>query len=425
MEQIINLSQPEKPKNISENTKYIVITAYAALLFLFSFLANSFREIFEGLKEILVSPSILVSDYIEIGNLGSAAFNSSLLMLIAILIAYLNKVHMNGTLIASLFTLGGFALFGKNLYNAISILLGVYLYSRLVKEKFSKFILIAYFGTALGPVVSQISFGLEATSLKHIFIANISGIIAGMLLPPLAGNFVKFHQGFNLYNVGFTCGIIGTFAMSFMRAFGNHHDLVMIVSSGNNALLGTVLILVFASMIIIGYTLGVNGLSNYWRLFRHSGRLVEDFVLMDGFPVTLMNMGVLGTLMTIYILLINGQLNGPTIGGILTVVGFAAFGKHPKNCIPIIIGIFLGAQLQVWDINSTGVVLAALFGTTLAPIAGRFGWLAGILAGFLHLTLVMSLGSLHGGMNLYNNGFSGGLVAATLVPIMETLRKEE
>ena len=36
----------------------------------------------------------------------------------------------------------------------------------------------------------------------------------------------------------------------------------------------------------------------------------------------------------------------------------------------------------------------------------------------------MNIGYLHGGMNLYNNGFAGGLVAAVLVPIIESFRKE-
>lgn len=38
------------------------------------------------------------------------------------------------------------------------------------------------------------------------------------------------------------------------------------------------------------------------------------------------------------------------------------------------------------------------------------------------MSIVSSVGLLHGGLNLYNNGFSGGFVAATLVPIFESIR---
>ena len=87
-------------------------------------------------------------------------------------------------------------------------------------------------------------------------------------------------------------------------------------------------------------------------------------------------------------------------------------------------GVYIGSLLNVWDANSAGVILAALAGTTMAPIAGTFGPLAGILAGFLHSSVVMNIGYLHGGMDLYNNGLSGGLVAGLLVPIFRALRKD-
>ena len=60
----------------------------------------------------------------------------------------------------------------------------------------------------------------------------------------------------------------------------------------------------------------------------------------------------------------------------------------------------------------------ALFGTTLAPIAGRFGWHWGIVAGFVHSSAALSVGPVHAGLNLYNNGFAAGIVASVLVPVI-------
>lgn len=425
MDKAISINPPAKPRSVSENVKYSIVTCFSFLLILNAFLMNTSKEIIEGIHLIISSPSILLTDYIAVGNMGAAFFNSGLLMLLAIILAYLNKSHMNGTLIASVFTVAGFAFFGKNIYNVISIVLGVYIYSLTQKEKFGKYIIIAFYGTSLSPLVSQISFGFEEISILSIILGNIAGIITGVLLPPLAGHFVKFHQGFSLYNIGFTCGIIGTFFMSIIRSLGNDHDLNGNISTGNNLMLGTIFSIIFVSMLIIGFYFNGKSFKNYLRLFRHSGRLVEDFVIMDGFGITMINMGVLGLTMLAYILIVNGEINGPTIGGILTVVGFGSFGKHPKNVIPVIGGVFLASLFWVYDVNSTSVVVAALFSTTLAPIAGKFGSIIGILAGFLHLTLVMNVGDLHGGMNLYNNGFSGGIVAATLVPIIEAFRKDE
>ena len=165
-------------------------------------------------------------------------------------------------------------------------------------------------------------------------------------------------------------------------------------------------------------------LRRYKRLLASSGRLVSDFITIYGFGLSLINMGILGIGAIFYILLIKGELNGVTIGAVFTVVGFGAFGKHLRNTVPIVIGVYIASLFKIWDANAVTTVLAALFGTTLAPIAGTFGWGAGILAGFLHSSVVMNIGYLHGGMNLYNNGFAGGMVAAVLVPIFDSFRKE-
>lgn len=101
--------------------------------------------------------------------------------------------------------------------------------------------------------------------------------------------------------------------------------------------------------------------------------------------------------------------------------GFGAFGKHPRNIIPVLTGIYLASVVGVYETHATGVVVAAVFGTALAPIAGKYGAVAGVLAGALHLSIVMNTGYLHAGMNLYNNGFSAGFVGGILDPILEVL----
>ena len=45
-----------------------------------------------------------------------------------------------------------------------------------------------------------------------------------------------------------------------------------------------------------------------------------------------------------------------------------------------------------------------------------------MLAGFVHLTMVERTGAWHNGMNLYNNGFAGGLTAALFVAVIEWYR---
>jgi len=419
------MNHPGARKNIPQITEksrlqYLVFVALLTLFTGFAF--NSLPEIFNGLGRIMTSSSILLTDYMVVGNIGSAFVNSGLLMLTSIFIAIRSHTSASGPLVAAVFTIGGFAFFGKNLYNIWPIMGGVMLYAKYQKEPFGKFILPAFFGTALGPLVSQISFGFSLPPVLGIFLGVLAGISAGFILPPLANHFIRFHQGYNLYNIGFTSGVVGLLYMSLLRGFSLDNPPTLILLEGHMQGLSVYLAVLFLSMIIYGFETCSDVAKGLSHLFSHPGRLVSDFVASDGFPVTLINMGLLGFVSTAYILLMGGTLSGPILGGIFTVVGFGAFGKHVKNVVPVMAGIYLANLVFHWEVSSIGSLLAALFATTLAPIAGAYGIIPGILAGFLHMAVVMNVGYLHGGMNLYNNGFSGGFVAAILVPVLDSLR---
>lgn len=410
---------------LNNQSQYRIMMLFASIFLVSAWLFNSSAEIVEGLLRIITSPSILLSDYILIGNLGSALFNAGLLMWIAILIALYNQVKLTGPIVAAFFTIAGFALFGKNIFNIWPILLGVWVYAKYQGEKLSKFIVIAFFATSLGPMISQVAFGFGFDLMLSIPMAIVFGVIAGFMFPPLASHFVRFHQGFNIYNIGFTSGMIGMVFMAFFRSFGLNNPPTLYLSSGNNLPLALFLGLNFGLMLVIGLLSSNDLMGSLKGIIKQSGRLVSDYLTNDGFGPTMVNMGLLGFMAMTYVLLIQGDLSGPAIGGILTIVGFGAFGKHVKNIFPILLGVYLSTFFNIWEPTTPGVILAALFGTTLAPIAGTYGWLAGIVAGFFHMVVVMNVGILHGGMNLYNNGFSGGFVAAVLVPLLDALKRNQ
>jgi len=155
------------------------------------------------------------------------------------------------------------------------------------------------------------------------------------------------------------------------------------------------------------------------EITRLPGRLPSDFMDMVSFDGALLNSGLLGLAGTIYLLAIGADFSGPVIGGLLTVMGFGAFGTHVKNSWPVVLGVVGGTVLFGWELSSPGPVLAALFGTTLAPVAGQFGIIPGLVAGVIHIVMVMQTGAWQGGINLYNNGFAGGLTAALLVAFIQ------
>ena len=135
-------------------------------------------------------------------------------------------------------------------------------------------------------------------------------------------------------------------------------------------------------------------------------------------------MGVIGLIGLAYVKFVGGDVNGPIIAGVFTLAGFGSLGKHPRNILPVMLGVYLMCFPKVWSHTDPGPLLAALFCTTLAPFSGRFGFFAGLAAGALHLPMVMHVGSIHGYMNLYNNGFAGGLAMLIIIGFIKGLWPE-
>ena len=74
---------------------------------------------------------------------------------------------------------------------------------------------------------------------------------------------------------------------------------------------------------------------------------------MFGAGPVLINMGINGLIGMAFILGGGGDLNGPTVGGILTIMGFSAFGKHARNIIPVMAGVFLGGVVMHWSLSDS------------------------------------------------------------------------
>jgi hypothetical protein len=414
----------ELPSQLLSNRLILgIIASYGLAFIVFGFLMSSPGEILNGLIEIITTRDALITDYIGVGGIGAAFVNAGLLTCLACLLYRITQASISGASIASLFLLLGFSLFGKNLLNVWPIIAGVWLYAKFRNESFAAYINIAFFGCALAPIFSEILYNTAISRSVSIPLALFTALLLGFILSPVATQLFKAHAGFNLYNIGFTAGVIGTLVVALYKSYGYVPDPVMIWTSENQGILTGFLVILFLSMLIVGIFLDRQSLGQLSTLVKLSGQAPSDFVAIVGLGATMVNMGLCGLLGLAYLLVIGADLNGPTIGGILTIVGFAAFGKHPLNIVPIMAGIFLGSLAKPWNINDPAIVLATLFGTTLAPISGQFGWQWGIVAGFLHSSAALTVGFNHAGLNLYNNGFAAGIVAAVMVPVIIAVKR--
>ena len=393
----------------------------ASLIFvLFGLSLDSITNIYQGIINILTSPSVLVSDYMEIGGMGAAFVNAGLMLLFSVFIADKSGARLTGAHISGLFTVLGFSFFGKNILNTIPLMLGVYLYCKYKNLEVSNYMHVMCFVTGISPVVSLFYFGLNFSLTTGLILGTLVGILVGFIIIPVSASMLSFHDGYSLYNVGFSLGIIGIILAGILRMFDRLIPEVNIVYTGSD--LYPMVFMLIICLIFVCYGLINNkGLRGYGKLLKQSGRLVSDFTILFNKYLVIFNVGITGIICILFVKFCGGVINGPILGGILTVMGFSVFGKHPKNILPIMLGVLIASIFNKYDPSGTPAILTALFSTTIAPIAGEFGIIAGLFAGFSHKAVATNVGFIHGGINLYNNGLAGGFVAAVLVPLFRNL----
>lgn len=403
---------------------YPALLCFVAFWAAFGFLMDDPANILPGLWKIIITEDALITDYVEIAGPGAAFVNSALVTLISVIILYLSKDPLNGYTMVEIGLMAGFSLFGKNIVNIWPIIGGTWLYSKVVKEPFSKHVSISLLATALAPVVSYMSLD---NGWGNPLLGIAVGMAIGFVLPSLSAYTYKIQNGMNLYNMGFACGLLALMLVPLMNSMGASLETAHHWATGYNLPFGLMMAVLCSILIIAGLFFcgrpAWAAWAGYRRLLISTGRAPSDYLRMFGAGPVLVNTGVNGLIGMAYIFIVGGQLNGPTLGGIFTIMGFSAFGKHARNIIPVMAGIALGAYGMHYTPDYPALQLAGLFGTTLAPISGHFGWPYGVLAGFIHSALVLQTGGPVAGLNLYNNGFSGGLIAIVLYPTVTAIAR--
>lgn len=407
---------------MSRNQKYLLLCMLPLYFIICGFILQPFESIVEGIVHLIREPDFLITDYFVVGGVGAAFVNAGLLSLISIGLVYAAGMEVSGHTITSTCLMFGFSLFGKNLLNIWLILVGVFLYSEYHKSPPGRYLYIGLYGTSLSPIITQLMHIENVPFVTRFSLCVVTGIVIGFVLPPLSTHVHYAHKGYSLYNVGFAGGIIATVIVSLFKSFGFSVESRLIWYTGGNRLFAAILFILFGGMILFGVICGTEPLKHYKNILKSPGLGGTDYLETEGGCATMINMGVNGVFVTAFLLMVGADLNGPTIGSIFTVVGFSATGKHVRNIAPVMLGVWLASMAKLWSITDPSATLALLLSTTLAPIAGEFGVLPGMLAGFLHSSVALNVGIVYGGMNLYNNGFAGGIVAIFLVPVIQSVR---
>jgi len=400
----------QKAKNLTLTLAFAILTVFTY------FVIIDKTNIIIGLKNIVTSPSTLITDFLVIGGLGATFLNAFSLFIFNFILIKSFRVKISGLVLAAFFTVFGFSFFGKNIFNVLPIYLGGIMYAKFEHLDFKTVLPTIMFTSALAPFISAMAFS-SGTFEEAYLLAMILGIVIGFIATPLAKKMVSFHEGFNLYNLGFTGGLLGAVITSVLKAYDFNIEPQKLISTKYHLVLLITCSMVFLLMISVGFYINKNSFKGYKQLLKCDG-LKSDFVEKYGYGLSFINMGINGFISITFILLVGETLSGPLLAGILTIVGFSAFGKHPLNITPILFGVWLAGATT--EVDKFVLVLSALFGTAMAPISGVYGPIWGVVAGWLHMSVVRNIGVVHGGLNLYNNGFSAGIVAGVLLPVIRT-----
>lgn len=405
--------------------KSFYLPILALIMIILAFIFNTPKEIFVGYKNILLSSSILTTDYIAIGTLGGALVNAASILILNLVILRLLNLRMSGLIYAALYMILGFSFFGKNILNSLPIYIGIYLYAFLNKIPVKNLVISLLFSSGISPLVSYLFFGFDLAYYISIPLGIGAGIVAGLMVPAISSHTIKFHQGYNLFNVGFSLGIISLAFNGVLRAFNLRASEISILSNDHNLFLYLFVAILALVLLIAGIILNPKSFKMIPDLYKRSGRLVSDYIRDYGVSIVMINQASLLTFEILICLIFKIELNGAIFGTILAVSGFAGAGLHLKNTSFVMLGAILMCLITKTNITSTSIIIGILFSAGVAPIAGRYGIVAGIIAGMLHIAILPLCRSFQGGYDLYNNGFCAGFVACILIAIIEAFKKED
>ena len=416
-------------------------------------------DFLDNLLRILTSPSKLVTDYFALGGLGSTLFNAAICGLCTNVIVYISRAQAHATILAGYMLVVAHCFYGLNFLNMWPPFIGMLLFCVVTKKRIGDNIHIAFFSTALAPFVSELcfryavdNFSLSVINVNWVGVALsvVCGLAIGFVVPALLPGTAAMHHGYSLYKAGLAIGILGIFLNAFMYStlgMDAPADLEIVnegyyaLSYGYREFMNIFFIILFSLTFIVGFLFNKKSLRSYGDLLKCTGH-GTDFTDKFGMPVCMINIAIYGLAIIAYLNLVfilpsiipglpeGVGFTGATAGIVFAAITFAADGQHIRNVFPIAVGyialfilmvlICLAAQLDIpWTLSTQSYINGLAFATGLCPIAGKYGFRYGVLAGFLSAVICAITAEMHGGFVLYNGGFNAGLTALVIIPILD------
>ena len=314
-------------------------------------------------------------------------------------------------------------------------MLGVMLHSLLKRQRIGSYSNAILFSTGLAPFISELMVRYPNAEVvgftpTGVALAFFVGILVGFFLPEGLDNSPKIHKGFALYSAALPVGMVAFLMQSFLyKAMGvGIPSAVSELHVADPYIVNGFCLVLFVSFVITALLMGASW-RDYWKLLTDPKQIV-NFSATYSNALMLMNVGLYGLYILLYYNIIGAEFNGVTFGVIFCMLSTCNAGSHPGNIWPITLGYSMASQLfQLLSplaggdftlyLHAQPIIVGLCYANGLSPIADRYGWFYGMVAAMLHYCMVTTVPQLHGGMCLYNGGFTAALVCLLMVPSLE------
>ena len=409
-----------------------------------------------GLKNILLGTCKISTNYFALGGYSATFLNMGLVGLICTALCFLPGANPNNVTTLGVLLTVGFGSWGINPLNMIPTILGVALFCLVKKEKLGAMSNAMMYSTGIAPLISELLFrypGMDYIGFNWLglVLALLVGCVIGFFLPAGLGHAPNIHKGFNHYSaavpIGFTAFFLRVVLFNVMlgKKIGDVGQLSTLAAPQAEFFYACNIFCfaVFALCVIAALLMGCK-LKDYWNLMKDSGQGV-CFTAKYGNAPFLMNVGIFGLMIVAYFNLaalldggaarVSTVWTGMTFGIVFCMLATCNSGSHPRNVLPIMAGYIVTSYLFGWIASLLGVesygltianqsiLIGLCYANGLSPIAGKYGFGYGMLAGGLHYLLVSAVPDMHGGFCLYNGGFTAALICLLLVPQLEKFCK--
>ena len=417
-----------------------LFAGFTVICLLAAVLVSDRGGMLDGLVRICTQSGQTVKSYFDpsYGGFSGTFLNVALVCAVCLGLYCLPGSKPDGVSVLAFFLTAGFCFWGTTILNIWFSFAGVLIYCLVMKKKPGAMANAFLFSTGLAPLITEMLFNyptLDAASasgftLHGILLALAVGIFIGFVFPAVLPHSPSMHKGYDLYNAAIPIGLIAFFLRSLLYkvflpappasegvGLGDSFPVLSFVFCG----------VVFGLAIIWGLAMG--GGKEYGKLLRDSGYNV-DYGTKYGSGAAILNFGIYGLFIVLYYLLIGAKWNAATLGCVFCMVCCCYKGSHPANVWPIMVG-YVAASYVAQSVcsltgaehtlmaNAQAIVIGLCFANGLSPVAGVYGWLAGVLFGMIHYTFVTCVPLLHGAFCLYNGGFTAAFTCFLFIPVLE------